>query len=325
MTVQTAAPPRTFSSLFDAITSNVAAVLIGKKQAIELAVICLLADGHLLIEDVPGVGKTSLAKALAASLDCTFGRVQFTPDLLPSDVVGVNVWSRAEGRFEFRPGPIFAGVVLGDEINRASPKTQSALLEAMGERQVTVDGVTYPMAPPFMVIATQNPIESQGTYPLPEAQLDRFLLKLNVESPPREVEERIVKHHAQGFDPKDISSLAPASSPEEIARLQRVVGAVRVDDAIVSYMVELVRRTRDDRAIELGASPRASIAMLKAARVVAASEGRTFVTPDDIKPMVKPILRHRVMLHPDAELQGLSADDRIDAIVKATPVPRGKG
>ncbi|MBK8218228.1 MAG: MoxR family ATPase [Myxococcales bacterium] len=305
--------------------ARIGEVIVGQEELVFGLLVALFGGGHVLVEGVPGLGKTLVARSLAQASGAAFKRIQFTPDLMPSDVTGSSIYDRQSGTFAFVPGPIFTNLLLADEVNRAPAKTQSALLEAMQEHQVTVDGHSRALPPPFLVIATQNPIESQGTYPLPEAQLDRFLLKLNVESPPREVEERIVKHHAQGFDPKDISSLAPASSPEEIARLQRVVGAVRVDDAIVSYMVELVRRTRDDRAIELGASPRASIAMLKAARVVAASEGRTFVTPDDIKPMVKPILRHRVMLHPDAELQGLSADDRIDAIVKATPVPRGKG
>lgn len=316
---------RPFVDTFGRMRARIGEVIVGQEELVFGLLVALFGGGHVLVEGVPGLGKTLVARSLAQASGAAFKRIQFTPDLMPSDVTGSSIYDRQSGTFAFVPGPIFTNLLLADEVNRAPAKTQSALLEAMQEHQVTVDGHSRALPPPFLVIATQNPIESQGTYPLPEAQLDRFLLKLNVESPPREVEERIVKHHAQGFDPKDISSLAPASSPEEIARLQRVVGAVRVDDAIVSYMVELVRRTRDDRAIELGASPRASIAMLKAARVVAASEGRTFVTPDDIKPMVKPILRHRVMLHPDAELQGLSADDRIDAIVKATPVPRGKG
>lgn len=316
---------RPFVDTFERMRARIGEVIVGQEELVFGLLVALFGGGHVLVEGVPGLGKTLVARSLAQASGASFKRIQFTPDLMPSDVTGSSIYDRQSGTFAFVPGPIFTNLLLADEVNRAPAKTQSALLEAMQEHQVTVDGNSRALPPPFLVIATQNPIESQGTYPLPEAQLDRFLLKLNVESPPREVEERIVKHHAQGFDPKDISSLAPASNPEEIARLQRVVSAVRVDDAIVSYMVELVRRTRDDRAIELGASPRASIAMLKAARVVAASEGRTFVTPDDIKPMVKPILRHRVMLHPDAELQGLSADDRIDAIVKATPVPRGKG
>jgi MoxR-like ATPase len=213
-------------------------------------------------------------------------------------------------------------MLLADEINRAPAKTQSALLEAMQDRQVTVDGVSRPLPSPFVVVATQNPVEAHGTYPLPEAQLDRFLFKLLVADPPLEVEQRIVRQHADGFDPSDLSSLKAATSPEEIAGMQQHAQSVRVDDAVIGYIVELVRRSRNDKAIELGASPRASIALLRAAQVIAASDGRSFVTPDDVKPIVAPVLRHRLMLHPDAQLQGVTADERIDDIVKAVPVPR---
>jgi len=314
---------RPFIDTFERMRDRIAEVVVGQEELVLGLLVSLFAGGHVLVEGVPGLGKTLVARSLSQVSGARFKRIQFTPDLMPSDVTGSSVYARETGSFTFIPGPIFTNLLLADEVNRAPAKTQSALLEAMQEHQVTVDGTSRALSPPFMVIATQNPVESQGTYPLPEAQLDRFLLKLTVENPPRDVEEKIVKQHARGFDPKDISSLAAATSPEEIVALQRLCEAVRVDDAIVTYMVELVRRTREDRAIELGASPRASIAMLKAARVMAASSGRTFVTPDDVKPMVKPILRHRVMLHPDAELQGLSADDRIDEIVRAVPVPRG--
>ena len=313
-----------FIDTFERMRARIAEVVVGQEELVFGLLVALFGGGHVLIEGVPGLGKTLVARCLAQASGTQFKRIQFTPDLMPSDVTGSSIYDRQGGGFTFVPGPIFTNLLLADEVNRAPAKTQSALLEAMQEHQVTVDGTSRPLPPPFLVIATQNPVESQGTYPLPEAQLDRFLLKLNVENPPRDVEERIVRQHAGGFDPKDITQLKPTTSPAEIVAMQHFCEGVRVDDAIIAYMVDLVRRTREDRAIELGASPRASIAMLKAARVVAASEGRSFVTPDDVKPMVKPILRHRVMLHPDAELQGLSADDRIDDIVKATPVPRGK-
>ena len=312
-----------FIATFERMRARIAEVIVGQEDLVFGLLVALFGGGHVLVEGVPGLGKTLVARCLAQASGSGFKRIQFTPDLMPSDVTGSSIYDRQGGGFTFIPGPIFTNVLLADEVNRAPAKTQSALLEAMQEHQVTVDGQSRLLPPPFLVIATQNPVESQGTYPLPEAQLDRFLLKLNVENPPRDVEERIVKQHAAGFDPKNVSRLEASTTPEEIVAMQRLCEGVRVDDAIVSYMVELVRRTREDRAIELGASPRASIAMLKAARVVAASEGRAFVTPDDVKPMVKPILRHRVMLHPDAELQGLTADDRIDEIVKAVPVPRG--
>ena len=253
---------------------------------------------------------------------CTFKRIQFTPDLMPSDVTGSSVFERERGTFTFIPGPIFGQMILADEINRAPAKTQSSLLEAMQDRQVTVDGTSRPLPQPFVVIATQNPVESQGTYPLPEAQLDRFLMKLTADDPPRDVEMTIVKNHAAGFDPSDLSSLRAVTSPEEIAAMQAFARGVKIDDAVIGYIVDLTRRTREDRAIELGASPRASIALLKAAQVIAASEGRTFVTPDDVKPMVKPVFRHRVMLQPDAQLQGITPDQRIEELIKSAPVPR---
>jgi MoxR-like ATPase len=285
-------------------------------------IVALLARGHVLLEGVPGVAKTTLVKAFAVALGCTVRRIQFTPDLLPADITGTYVLSPREGTFALRAGPIFANVVLADEINRAPAKTQSALLEAMQDRQVTVDGTSRALPHPFSVIATQNPIESQGTYPLPEAQVDRFLVKLLVLDPPREVEQTIVRNHADGFDPTDLSMLRSVVSPAVIAEMQAAAQMVRADDAIVSYVVDLVRRTRDDRAIELGASPRASIALLKSAQVIAASEGRAFVTPDDVKPMTLAVLRHRVMLHPDAQLQGVTPDDRIAEILRTAPVPR---
>ena len=299
-------------------------VVVGQTAVVDQVMWSLVAGGHVLLEGAPGLGKTLLVRTLSQCLDLKFSRIQFTPDLMPSDVTGSSIFDRQAGAFTFVAGPIFAQLLLADEINRAPAKTQSALLEAMQDRQVTVDGTSRPLPQPFVVVATQNPVESQGTYPLPEAQLDRFLVKLAVGDPPRDVEQTIVRHHADGFDPSDLgrTGLEAAVTPEQLVAMQRHAQHVRADDAIVAYVVDLVRRTREDRAIELGASPRASIALLKAAQVIAAAEGRDFVTPDDVKPMVAPVLRHRVMLHPDAQLQGVTADDRIQDILRNAPVPR---
>ena len=320
MSAPTDAPQ--FESTFNRIREQMAKVVVGQEELVFGLLVAALAGGHVLIEGAPGLGKTLVARSFARVSGATFKRIQFTPDLMPSDVTGSSVLDREKGAFTFIPGPIFTQLLLADEINRAPAKTQSALLEAMQDHQVTVDGVSRPLPSPFIVVATQNPIESQGTYPLPEAQLDRFLMKLTVVDPPREVEQRIVKNHALGFDPTDLSALQAVTSPQEITAMQAIAQRVRVDDSIVEYVVELARKTREDRAIELGASPRASIAMMKAAQVVAASEGRDFVTPDDVKPVAKPVLRHRVMLHPDAELQGITADERIDDLLRSVPVPR---
>jgi MoxR-like ATPase len=311
-----------FQQTFERIKQQMARVIVGQQELVEGVLVAAVAKGHVLVEGAPGLGKTLVARTLAVVSGCAFKRIQFTPDLMPSDITGSSVYSRETGKFTFVPGPIFAQLLLADEINRAPAKTQSALLEAMQDHQVTVDGTSRPLPAPFVVVATQNPVESQGTYPLPEAQLDRFLFKLTVSDPPPEIERTIVRHHADGFDPTDLSALQAVTSPQEIADMQLHAQSVRIEDAVVAYIVEVVRRTRDDKAIELGASPRASIALLKAAQVIAASEGRTFVTPDDVKPMVSAVLRHRVMLHPDAQLQGTSADDRIEDILRAVPVPR---
>jgi MoxR-like ATPase len=311
-----------FQGTFSRMKGEIARVVVGQDALVEGVVVALLAKGHVLIEGAPGLGKTLVARSLGVASGCAFKRIQFTPDLMPSDITGSSVYSRETGTFTFVPGPIFAQLLLADEINRAPAKTQSALLEAMQDHQVTVDGTSRPVPSPFVVIATQNQVESQGTYPLPEAQLDRFLFKLIVSDPPADVERTIVRHHADGFDPTDLGGLQAVTSPDEIAAMQRHAQGVRVDDAVIGYMVELVRRTRDDKAIELGASPRASIALLKAAQVLAASEGRAFVTPDDVKPMAAAVLRHRVMLHPDAQLQGVMPDERIEDILRSVPVPR---
>jgi MoxR-like ATPase len=311
-----------FANTFELIKSSIAKVIVGQTELVDGVLVGLLAQGHVLIEGAPGLGKTLVARMLAAVSGASFKRIQFTPDLMPSDVTGSNIFDRQTNNFTFVPGPIFAQLLLADEINRAPAKTQSALLEAMQDRQVTVDGTSRPLPQPFAVIATQNPIESQGTYPLPEAQLDRFLVKLTVADPPRDIERQIVRNHATGFDPSDLSSVAAAVKTETLIEMQKHAQAVRIDDAVVSYIVDLVRQTRSDRSLELGASPRASIALLRAAQVIAASQARDFVTPDDVKPMALPVLRHRVMLHPDAQLQGITADERIIELVKGVPAPQ---
>jgi MoxR-like ATPase len=315
------APATTFSELFNTIAANIEIVIQGKPEVVELALVCLLAEGHLLIEDVPGVGKTSLAKALAASIDSTWKRVQFTPDLLPSDVVGVTVWNRGRDVFEFRPGPVFANIVLGDEINRASPKTQSALLESMEERQVTVDGTTYQLAKPFMVMATQNPIEHEGTYPLPESQLDRFLMRLSVGYPSRQSELEILDTHASGGTLGDVHPVATAA---QIQSLVDLVKAVHVAPALKHYLVDLADATRRHPNVALGMSPRATLALQRAARARAAAAGRTYAIPDDIKALADPVLSHRLVLSSDAQLQGIGASKVVADVLGAVPVPTGR-
>jgi MoxR-like ATPase len=307
-----------FAELFGSITDSMQRAIQGKREVIELAVLCLVAEGHLLLEDVPGVGKTTLAKALAASIDCSFGRVQFTPDLLPSDVVGVTVWNRSSGEFEFRPGAVFASIVLGDELNRASPKTQSALLEAMAENQVTVDNVTYPLGPPFMVIATQNPIEHEGTYPLPESQLDRFLLRASIGYPSRADELQVLETHG---DVAPLARLDPVATAADVQGLIAAARTVHVSPAIRGYLVDLADATRHHPHLALGMSPRATLSLLRASRARAASQGRGYVVPDDVKALAEPALAHRLMVTPEAQLQGTGAADALHEALATVPVP----
>jgi MoxR-like ATPase len=309
---------RTFAELFDAICTNVASAIHGKDDVIRLTVTCLVARGHLLLEDVPGVGKTSLAKALARSVDARFGRVQFTPDLLPSDVVGTSVWNQGDGSFEFRPGPVFTQLLLGDEINRASPKTQSALLEAMAEEQVTVDGATYPLHRPFMVIATQNPLEHHGTFPLPESQLDRFLMKLSLGYPGRAAEMSLLREEDHD---QQLSQLRPIASAADVNALARAAQRVHVAEALAAYLIDLAERSRSSSLLSLGISPRASLGLLRAARVWAAASGRNYVSPDDIKDLAVPVLAHRVVVGSDGRLGGTAPDEAITELLRTTPVP----
>ncbi|HTJ76984.1 MAG TPA: AAA family ATPase [Acidimicrobiales bacterium] len=310
---------QSFSEAFDAIVDNVALVVQGKDDAIRLALVCLVAEGHLLIEDVPGVGKTSLAKAVAASLDCSWARIQFTPDLLPSDVTGVSIYNRATGAFEFRPGGIFANLVLADEINRASPKTQSALLEAMEEHQVTVDSVTYNLPPPFMVIATQNPVEHEGTYPLPESQLDRFLMRIAMGYPARAAEIAILDTHARAAPP--MAQLAPVAGADDVAAMVAMAHAVHVAPALKGYIVDLAAASRRHPALTLGVSPRAALGLLRAARARAASLGREYVVPDDLKNLAGPVLEHRLALTPEAQLRGATRADTLREVVSSVAIP----
>ena len=307
-----------FGERFATITANIERVIQGKRPTLVLVANCLLSGGHALIEDVPGVGKTLLAKSLARSIDCTFQRIQFTPDLLPSDVTGVSVWDRETGTFVFRSGPIFANVVLGDEINRASPKTQAALLEAMEERQVTVDGVTRVLDPPFIVIATQNPIEHEGTYPLPEAQLDRFMMRLKVGYPSRAKELEMLDTHGEGSTFADLGAVVHAA---DIVRMQGITRGVHVADVAKEYIVDISEGTRDDPELLLGASPRASLYLLRAARTHAAIDGRDYVAPDDIKAILEPVLNHRLILRPEAQMRGVTVHEVLERVGHTVPVP----
>jgi MoxR-like ATPase len=309
---------RLFAERFHEIEENVERVVQGKHREIRLALVALIAEGHALIEDVPGVGKTMLAKAIARSIDCSFRRIQFTPDLLPTDVTGVNVFNQERGDFEFRPGAIFANIVLGDEINRASPKTQSALLECMEERQVTIDTETYQLGAPFMVIATQNPIEHEGTYPLPEAQLDRFMMRIGIGYPSAEVEAEILATHGVR---STLSDIGPVSDALGVRQMIEQARHVHVSEPIRRYIVNLVESTRSHADVYLGASPRASIMLLRASRAVAAADERDFVIPEDVKDLATPVLSHRVIVTADAVMTGRSATAVLAEILNEVPVP----
>jgi len=306
------------SRLLQEVLENVERVVVGKRREIELALIALACQGHLLIEDVPGVGKTVLAKALARSLGCIFRRLQFTPDLLPSDVTGVSIFNQKTASFEFRPGPVFAQIVLADEINRATPKTQSALLECMEERQVTVDGETYRMARPFMVLATQNPIEYEGTFPLPEAQLDRFFLRLHLGYPHRDDEVAILDRQQWSHPVEDLPQVASA---EDVLVVQETVKAVHVDQRLRQYIVDIVSATRHYPGVALGASPRGSLNLFRAAQARALLHGRDYVLPDDVKALAEPVLAHRLIVDPGARLRDISPRGVVADILRATPVP----
>ena len=312
--------PKEVQQFVQTVVDNVERVIVGKRETIELVMVALLCEGHVLIEDVPGTGKTMLARAVAASLGLSFKRLQCTPDLLPNDITGVSVYDQRSGEFEFRPGPAFAHVLLADEINRATPRTQSALLESMGEGQVTVDGVTHALKRPFLVLATQNPIEYEGTFPLPEAQLDRFLLKLSVGYPALEEEGQILLN-LQREHP--IARLGQVVDGAGLLALQREVWEVHVDDTVREYIVRLIHATREHPDLALGASPRGSLALFKTAQALAALRGREYVLPDDVKALAVPALVHRLIVRPESALRGYTADRILGDLLGSTPLEIG--
>jgi MoxR-like ATPase len=309
---------------YAAVRAEVAKAVVGQDAVVTGLVIALLADGHVLLEGVPGVAKTLLVRSLAAALSLDTKRVQFTPDLMPGDVTGSLIYDARTSEFEFRKGPVFTNLLLADEINRTPPKTQAALLEAMEERQVSVDGVPRPLPDPFMVIATQNPVEYEGTYPLPEAQLDRFLVKLNVPLPGRDDEFGMLRRHAEGFDPRNLAAagLRAVAGPAELAAGRAAAARVSVAPEVLSYIVDLCRATRSSPSVSLGASPRGATALLRTSRAWAWLSGRDFVTPDDVKALARPTLRHRMALRPEAELEGATTDAVLEGVLATVPVPR---
>lgn len=311
-----------FKEKIDSLVNNIEKVFLGKTETVKLCIAGILARGHILIEDVPGIGKTTLAQAIAKSMNCKFNRIQFTSDMLPSDILGVSILNPQKTEFEFRKGPIFANVVLADEINRTPPKTQSALLEAMSEYQVSIDGRTYPLPKPFVVIATQNPIEYEGTYSLPESQLDRFLLRLDIGYPPSEEEIQIMR---RGDVFKEISELSPVISGEEIVELQELVRKVVVEDSVAIYMLQIVEKTRNHPDVELGLSPRGSQSLYVASQAWAVISGRTYVTPSDVKEMAEPVIAHRLILKSRSFNLSKLAEERrkvVQSIIESVPLPR---
>ncbi|MEQ8277675.1 MAG: AAA family ATPase [Deltaproteobacteria bacterium] len=311
------------SQMFEAIEDEIRKVFVGQDEVLSNVLVAMLARGHVLLEGVPGVGKTLLVRTLGHVLGCHFRRVQFTPDLMPSDVTGSTLYNTQKGEFEFKHGPVFTHILLADEVNRAPAKTQSAMLESMAERSVTVDGVTHPLPAPYFVLATQNPLESAGTYALPEAQLDRFLFKVLIRHPAKDVEEQLLRNVRDGFDAADLEAaqLRRVTSAEGLVRMQQAINQVTVDDKIISYIADLVGVTRRHRAVQIGASPRAAIALLQTSRVEAAVQGRNFVVPDDVKTHGAAVLRHRIILQPDAEIEGVTTDEVVASVLHETQVP----
>ncbi|HYO49358.1 MAG TPA: MoxR family ATPase [Chloroflexia bacterium] len=310
--------------LYRALDSERRKVIVGQRWTFDLLLVALLTDGHVLLEGVPGVAKTLMARTLATTLRADFKRVQFTPDLMPSDVIGTNVFDLASSTFSLRRGPVFTSIMLGDEINRAPAKTQSALLEAMEERQVTIDGVSHPLPDLFMVIATQNPLEYEGTYPLPEAQLDRFLFKVMVDYPTHEEGLQVLRNYQAGFSPRRLteSGIEPVAGPDDLRAARQEIAAIKVADPLIDYIQRIVDESRRSPDLSLGGSPRAAIALLNASKTLAALQGREYVVPDDIKLLVPPVMRHRVILKPEAEIEGLNADRALERIMARVEVPR---
>jgi MoxR-like ATPase len=305
-----------------AVRAEVAKAVVGQDQVVTGLLIALVADGHVLLEGVPGVAKTLLARTLAATLNLSAKRVQFTPDLMPGDVTGSLVYDARTAEFEFREGPVFTNILLADEVNRTPPKTQAALLEAMEERQVSVEGRPRPLPSPFLVAATQNPVEYEGTYPLPEAQVDRFLLKLFVSVPDRNAEIELLTRHAAGFNPRDLSAVRPVAGPDDLVAARKAAAQVHVSPEVTGYIVDLCRATRQSPSLRLGASPRGATALLAASRAWAWLVGRDYVIPDDVKALAPPALRHRIQLRPEAELEGVTPEGVLDGLLSAVPVPR---